>query len=141
MKESILDITINIMDGGKLVSRHNEQIKILTPDVDEFMAELMRHAPTIRSAQPKPPEGERARIFGVPVVENPHIPPGTAMFGTPCDCSPAEMEADGGALLHLAKRHWVIMKFSDESNQTRKEEGESPASAPAGGSPSDNRGG
>jgi hypothetical protein len=72
MKDSILDITINIMDGGKLVSRHNEQIKILTPDVDEFMAGLMRHAPTIRSAPPKEGGGAGAYLWRPRCRESPY---------------------------------------------------------------------
>jgi hypothetical protein len=130
MKDQVLDITIRVMNGRREISRHNEQIRVQTPSVDDFMRALISRAPVLQS---KPPEevGGVSRLWGFPIYENPLIPPGTALVGTPCDCSEARLEMDGGALRHLAKRHWVVLRFQDDTNEDRKAQGEGEGEAPA----------
>lgn len=119
------DVVIRIMEGARCVREEVQQITVQTPNIDDFIRNVFNHAPTITSAPP--PDGAE-RVWGFPVVENPAIPPGMALVGTPCGCHWTKAVEDGGTLLHMAKRHCVVIKFSDDAQTNPPEE--TPGDAP-----------
>lgn len=104
IKELSIERLLEIM--GSLKRYDEERATLVNMSVN-------REEPVIKGL-PSTPGPESYTLFGLPVYTSNAIPPGYGMGQTSCGCSWGEIERDGGGLLHMAKRHTVIIKF-DES--------------------------
>lgn len=103
--ETVIDIVSRFDASARAV---NLTATITTKTPARFMEALARHIPMV-SAQ----SGAAERLFGIPIEPSEFMPPGRALLRTPCDCPHAVAMAEGGYLLHMAKRHCQIIIFDE----------------------------
>lgn len=100
--ESVFDIVARF--NAEQRARYGDPLESVTVNAREH---VLASIPTVKT------EGATGWPSGVRFYTSEAMPEGRGMLTTSCGCSWGEKQADGGDLMHMAKRHTVIIKFGD----------------------------
>jgi hypothetical protein len=102
VSKSVFDLMSNFKDEQR---SQGHEIQSITIGPDKVLLDKLGANPT---------ENPAVALWGIPVHTSEYMPKGCGIMQTCCHHTFFEQEADGGHLMHLAKRHTIILKFGAE---------------------------